>query len=792
MIWNSMFLMTIIDLIIIFVTLGSLRVLFKYKPYLINFNLVKGIASIVTGLLIIGIFYFTDLFIMWILPQLINQSSAMAAMEYLHLNYSWVVMLISVICIFGGFFFILKKLITDNIDLLQSKNNINNLNKELKNHRDHLEESEERFKSMVHSNWDGMIIHDKGKILDANSKAIDFLGYNSDELRQMNILELVAENSLESMKKNLSKVSHDLDKQNFIPQYTVVKKNKEHIIVETFGQSTIFNGKKVRAFVIKNITERKKTELDLKQKNELLNSVSQIQEDYISETDPTTVFDKHLKNLLSLTKSEYGFIGEIIHDSNSKPYLKTYAITNIAWNAETRKFYEENAPQGLEFFNLKTLFGKVITTRKPVISNNPYIDPRRGGLPEGHPNLNAFLGLPILSGKKIIGMIGISNRVGGYDDKIIEYLQPFIVTSGTLIEARRNNNQRKKIETDLNESEERFKSMVNSNWDGMIIHDKGKILDANSKAMDFFGYTIDELRKMNILELVAENSLEIMKKNLAMNSEDLDQQFFIPQYTIVKKNKEQIPVKSFGQSTIYNGKKVRACVIKNITERVNTEKELEDYRKNLEKIVEERTIELKESKDKLSSIVKNVVNGIITIDEKGIIESFNNAAEIIFGYREKEVINKNISILMFSPERDNHDSYINNYLSSGIKKIIGLTRELKGIKKDGTEILIELSVTELLMNNKRSFVGVVNDITERVLRENELRENEEKFRSVTSSALEAIIMINSENRITLWNPSAENIFGWKMNEVLGQKLDELILPARYKELHKIGVKKFCL
>jgi len=108
MIWNSLFLMTIIDLIIIVIASISLKVLYKYRHNLVNFKLVKGTSGITIGLLIIGIFYFADLFTMWILPYITDHSSAMATMENLHLNYSWVVMHISVISIFTGFIFILK------------------------------------------------------------------------------------------------------------------------------------------------------------------------------------------------------------------------------------------------------------------------------------------------------------------------------------------------------------------------------------------------------------------------------------------------------------------------------------------------------------------------------------------------------------------------------------------------------------------------------------------------------------------------------------------------------------
>ena len=88
-----------------------------------------------------------------------------------------------------------------------------------------------------------------------------------------------------------------------------------------------------------------------------------------------------LESLLTLTDSEYGFIGRILTDPDGDYYLKTYAITNIAWNEETKSLYEAQANQGMDFRNLNTLFGRVINTGEPVVSNDPVNDPRRGGLP---------------------------------------------------------------------------------------------------------------------------------------------------------------------------------------------------------------------------------------------------------------------------------------------------------------------------------------------------------------------------------------------------------------------------
>ncbi len=115
-----------------------------------------------------------------------------------------------------------------------------------------------------------------------------------------------------------------------------------------------------------------------------------------------------------------------------------------------------------------------------------------------------------------------------------------------------------------------------------------------------------------------------------------------------------------------------------------------------------------------SAIVETAVNAIITIDADCIIETVNTSTERLFGYQRAELIGRNISILMPQPYRDRHDSYVQNYLDSGVKRIIGIGREVVGQRKDGTVFPIDLSVGEaLLPSGRRIFTGIIRDITER-------------------------------------------------------------------------------
>jgi two-component system sensor kinase FixL len=131
---------------------------------------------------------------------------------------------------------------------------------------------------------------------------------------------------------------------------------------------------------------------------------------------------------------------------------------------------------------------------------------------------------------------------------------------------------------------------------------------------------------------------------------------------------------------------------------------------------------LRESEARLRAILQTAVEGIVTIDERGIIESFNPAAEKIFGYKAEEVIGKSVNVLMPEPHCHEHDRYIQNYLRTGQAKIIGIGREVQGRRKDGTVFPMDLAVSEVQLENRRLFTGFIRDITERKRLEREILE----------------------------------------------------------------------
>jgi len=152
----------------------------------------------------------------------------------------------------------------------------------------------------------------------------------------------------------------------------------------------------------------------------------------------------------------------------------------------------------------------------------------------------------------------------------------------------------------------------------------------------------------------------------------------------------------------------------------NANRALARARNELEERVVERTQELQESEQRVTTILENTADGIIVIDESGVIQTFSSSAARIFGYAPKDVLGQNITLLM--PERigQEHDNYIKKYLGGGEPKVVGRNRETVGLRSDGTEFPMDLAVGKAYLAGNLIFVGIVRDITDRKLAEEEL------------------------------------------------------------------------
>ena len=182
------------------------------------------------------------------------------------------------------------------------------------------------------------------------------------------------------------------------------------------------------------------------------------------------------------------------------------------------------------------------------------------------------------------------------------------------------------------------------------------------------------------------------------------------------------------------------------------------------------------------SVVESAVDGIIVIDQRGRIESFNPAAERLFGYPEAQVLGRNVKMLMPSPYHEEHDGYLSRYVETHVKKIIGIGREVTGLRRDGSTFPLHLSVGEMDVAGERRFTGILHDLSDRVRLEERLRASEARWRAVVESAVDAIIVIDAKGHIEAFNPAAERLFGYSEQDVVGRNVS-MLMPSPYHEEH---------
>ncbi len=142
-----------------------------------------------------------------------------------------------------------------------------------------------------------------------------------------------------------------------------------------------------------------------------------------------------------------------------------------------------------------------------------------------------------------------------------------------------------------------------------------------------------------------------------------------------------------------------------------------------------------EREDRIRSILETAIDGIIIINERGAVQSMNYAAERLFQYKEKDIVGKNVNMLMPSPYQGEHDGYLANYLETGIKKVIGIGREVVGMRKDGSTLPMQLGVSEVGVKGERLFTGIVHDITDQKQLEKSIREDAEESNTQLGKAI---------------------------------------------------------
>lgn len=235
----------------------------------------------------------------------------------------------------------------------------------------------------------------------------------------------------------------------------------------------------------------------------LVDAIRDIQTKYIEHTKPQDLYKLILNKVVSLSGDEYGFFAEVKRAANGKQFLKMRTFTKLAESVSMQNFIENNSPPNMEFHNSYNLLGAVLQTRKPVIANDPVRDPRSGGLPKGHPPVIRFMAVPVFNDDEVVGVIGLANRREGYDQSLVEYLDPLLITAGHIVVANQFNKRRRTARKNLEQREVLLRRILSTVSDSIITINMGGFIETVNPASEkMFGYLSEEMLNKHINTLI--------------------------------------------------------------------------------------------------------------------------------------------------------------------------------------------------------------------------------------------------------------------------------------------------
>lgn len=208
------------------------------------------------------------------------------------------------------------------------------------------------------------------------------------------------------------------------------------------------------------IAQRRQTEVSLDASNALLETISKALMLYIADGQPANAFEHLLQNLLTLTQSEYGFIGEMLISPKAKPYLKYHAICESGQKPHPQDGAKKLSFPLLDAAGVKTLCSRIESAGQPFIAHSPTDLPTLHGVPEGSGPLQNMLAMPIYTGETLVGIVGIANGLTGYSEALAASLEPFCSTCAGILDGYRNAQRRQAAEEEVRKLNEDLECRV--------------------------------------------------------------------------------------------------------------------------------------------------------------------------------------------------------------------------------------------------------------------------------------------------------------------------------------------
>ena len=331
----------------------------------------------------------------------------------------------------------------------------------------------------------------------------------------------------------------------------------------------------------------------------------------------------------------------------------------------------------------------------------------------------------------------------------------------------RNISERKKTEAALRESEVKYRNLINKATDGIIITQKGKYQMVNPAFCEMTGYDESELLGMGFLDMVADDDRQLM---IDVHSRRMKGESFPLIYNAKGIRKDgSILYMELNSTTIdYKGSPAAFIILRDQSQKNIAEQAL------------------RESEEKYKALVEKANDGIVILQD-GYVRFINIMMAKILGYSVDFMVDTPFFDYLAEEEKPKILEY---YTQRQEGKEVPQIYESVLVDKWGNHKPVEFNNSIISFNGKIATQTYIRDISERKKTEFMLKESEEKFRSLTSSALDAILMINHLGQITYWNEASENIFGYKAEEVMFKDLHDVITPLQHRDDYRLMLMKY--